>query len=90
MTYGPVSGMELGSQLLDVLLLPKHTRWFELRCGVDGIANITCEYFVSIESVKGLKAVLQKYQLVKVPEDKPPQQEDVIDRLTKYNARFNR
>lgn len=57
----------LGPQLIALLGLPKHCTSFELRCAVDEIVTVKCEYHP--EESDGIDKVLAEYELV--PRAKP-------------------
>lgn len=52
--------------LAKALGLPKRTRSFEMRCAVDEVVTVTCEYFPDAENADGFdaKALLAQYRLV--------------------------
>lgn len=52
----------LGPQLMALLGMPKHVRSFELRCAVDEIVSVKCEYYP--EGATGFDTVLAEYELV--------------------------
>jgi hypothetical protein len=59
---------QLGPQLEALLGLPKNVRSFELRCAVNEIVTVKCEYYPEITSIE---AVLAEYELV--PRTSPPE-----------------
>lgn len=50
-------------ELAKALGLPKHTRSFEVRCAVDEVVTVKCEYFPEIDGVRDVVAVLAEYEL---------------------------
>jgi hypothetical protein len=52
----------LGPQLISLLGLPKHVISFELRCAVNEIVSVKCEYHP--EDAAGFDTVLAEYELV--------------------------
>ncbi|KAB8062103.1 hypothetical protein GCN74_03505 [Janthinobacterium sp. FT14W] len=52
----------LGPQLIALLGLPKHCISFELRCAVDEIVTVKCEFYP--EEVEGIDLALADYELV--------------------------
>ena len=66
MAYMPA--LDLGSQLVEILHLPEHTKRFDIHFDVDEVVTVTCEYFLSIEpNEEGkLQSVLARYRLVEI------------------------
>lgn len=61
-----VSGNEFGAMVINALGLPKHTRWFELRCAVGEKVKIKCKYFpdeLDVGEDGKLITVLKEYEL---------------------------
>jgi hypothetical protein len=52
----------LGPQLIALLGMPKHVRSFELRCAVDEIVTVNCEYHP--KDALGFDTILAEYELV--------------------------
>lgn len=59
-----VGNTVIGAQLCNALGLPKNTRWFELRVGVDELVTIKCEYLPEDLDGALLEPILAEYQLV--------------------------
>lgn len=59
-----VIGQVLGAQLAPLLGLPRCTRSFTLRCVVDEIVTVECEYFPEGVSGPELETVFAQYGLV--------------------------
>lgn len=60
------SGTELGGKLLEILGLPKNTVAFTLRCAVNEIATVTCEYYPEFTGQEGFDTVFGEYRLEKI------------------------
>ncbi len=58
----------LGPQLIALLGMPKNVRSFELRCAVDEIVVVKCEYYPELSDIG---AVLAEYELVPRTAGKP-------------------
>jgi hypothetical protein len=69
------TGNIVGPQFLEILGLPKNTRWFELRCAVDEVVSVTACHVVEVENEHGFidhyKEVFKKYKLVEKNESGP-------------------
>jgi hypothetical protein len=52
----------LGPQLVSLLGMPKTTRSFELRCAVNELVTVKCEYY--LEESHGAELLLAEYELV--------------------------
>jgi hypothetical protein len=59
-----VRGKILGGMLAKALNLPKHTMAFELRCAMNEIVTVKCEYYPEIDGVMSLIPVIKEYRLV--------------------------
>ncbi|PUA17280.1 hypothetical protein C7W93_15220 [Glaciimonas sp. PCH181] len=59
----PILGCEIGPDLINALGLPRHTRSFELRCAVDEIVTVKCEYYLEGDA-RTIIAALVEYELV--------------------------
>lgn len=57
-------GQQIGEKLAKGLGLPKYTRSFVLRCAVNEVVSVTCEYFP--EGEKWLEPLINEYQLIAV------------------------
>ena len=64
-----VRGKVLGSMLVKALNLPKHCKAFELRCALNEIVTVKCEYFPEIDGVLSMIPVIKEYRLVPIDED---------------------
>ena len=65
-----ITGQQIGEALCRLLQLPKYTRSFTLRCAVDEVVTVKCEYYPDI-SVGKLESVFAEYELVLRAEPKP-------------------
>jgi hypothetical protein len=54
----------LGSKLIEALGMPKHVVWFELRCAVDEVVSVRCEYHPEEPNGLSPETVLAKYEVV--------------------------
>ena len=54
---------KLGETLVKMLGLPKHTRGFELRCYVNEVITVKCEYYPEEKGVAQLELILKEYEL---------------------------
>jgi hypothetical protein len=59
-----VTGQNIGKMLAEVLGLPKHTRSFVLRCEVNKIVSVECEYYPSVDA-RSLEVALAEFDLVR-------------------------
>ena len=59
-----MDSVEFGGRIAEILGLPKHTRSFELRCAVNEIVTIKCEFYPEIDGVKQLETIFKDYKLV--------------------------
>lgn len=57
-------GQQVGKKLIDGLGLPKNTVSFVLRCAVDEIVTVRCEYFP--EGGEAFDTLINDYQLIAV------------------------
>jgi len=57
-------GKILGGMLTKALNLPPNTKSFELRCAMNEIVTVKCEYFPDQDSVVGMIPVIKEYHLV--------------------------
>ena len=64
-----ISGRILGDRLKDMMGLPKNTRGFELRCYVNEIVTVKCEYYPEIDDVEQFASVIKKFHLGEIKED---------------------
>jgi len=62
-----VLGHQIGEELIAALGLPKHTCAFTLRCAVDEIVSVECEYYPEMKGGHTLDIVLSRYELVERP-----------------------
>lgn len=60
---GLAYGHNVGDKLKFALGLPAHTKGFEIRCYVNEIVTIKCEYYPEIEGIIQLETVLKEYEL---------------------------
>ena len=58
-----ILGQDIGPSLIKALGLPKQTVWFELRCAVNEIVTVKCEYWPEGDPF-AISAVLAEYELV--------------------------
>lgn len=54
----------LGPQLVALLGMPKTTRSFELRCAVNELVTVKCEYY--LEGAEGVGLTLAEYKLTSI------------------------
>jgi hypothetical protein len=59
-----VMGPQFGNELAELLGLPKHTRAFTLRCAVNEIVSVECEYYPEMPSAGALETIFARYELV--------------------------
>jgi hypothetical protein len=57
-------GNQIGKKLIEGLGLPKNTVSFELRCAVDEIVTVKCEYFP--EGSDAIETLINDYRLIAV------------------------
>ncbi len=61
-----ITGQQIGSILTKALDLPKYTVSFELRCKVDEIVTVACEYYPEGSALCiALETVFAEYDLVR-------------------------
>lgn len=59
-----VTGQNIGKILTEALGLPKYTRSFVLRCEVDQVVTVECEYYPAIDP-DSLELALAEFDLVR-------------------------
>lgn len=61
---GGVRGKIFGGMLAKALGLPSNTKSFELRCAMNELVTVKCEFYPEIESLIKTIPVIKEYKLV--------------------------
>jgi len=77
-----VRGKILGGMLAKALNLPKNTKSFELRCAMNEIVTVKCEYFPDMDGIQKVIPVIKEYCLC--DKDEVGQKEDDVNLLKTY------
>ena len=62
-----VRGKILGGMLYKVLNLPPNTKSFELKCNLNDIVTVKCEYFPTLDGVTSLIPAIKEFYLIDKP-----------------------
>jgi hypothetical protein len=63
------TGNNLGNEIANALGL-KHVRQLDFHMAYDSISTVEVEFYPEIDGVKQFPAILKKYELVEIKEDK--------------------
>ena len=55
---------DIGKEFIEMLGLPKETKWFEIRFHVDEAVTIKCEHYANEASLNLIKTILREYTLI--------------------------
>ncbi len=62
---GPVLGIIIGSEIIELLGMPRKTRTFTIEVPHNAPVVVTCEYYPTEKQIRSMLPVLQKYELHK-------------------------